>query len=57
MVEPTIETYIIAGVFAFIGIIVVWTMYHYREMPAKKRPTLGTPGIGLGGGGGRMRLK
>lgn len=57
MVEPSIETYIIAGVFAFIGVVAIWTMYHYREMPADKRPTLGPPGIGLGGGGGRMRLK
>lgn len=55
MVEPTIETYIIAGVFAVIGVIAIWAMYHYREIPAGKRPTLGTPGIGLGGG--RLRLK
>jgi hypothetical protein len=49
MVEPSIETYIVAGVFAFIGIVFGWFMYQYRELPPEQRPQLGR-----GSGGGAM---
>jgi hypothetical protein len=55
MVEPSIETYIIAGVFGFVGIVFIWAVYQYRELPPEQRPELGTPGLGIGGSGGGAR--
>ena len=56
MVEVTIESYIVAGVFALIGALSLWAWYHYLALPPSKRPGLGVPGINTYSGG-RMRLK
>jgi hypothetical protein len=55
MVEPNFTSYVIAAVFALIGIPFIWAVYRYRELPPDERPGLGTPGTDLGGGGGGSR--
>lgn len=50
MVEPSTESYIVAGVLGLIGIVFLWAYYRWNKLPPKERPRLpggGATGMGM----------